>query len=116
TFMRERVDGVLILQDPMFLNERRRIAAVALDARLPTMFGFRDHVDVGGLMSYGIDLRASFRRTADFIAQILKGAQPAELPVELPTKFELIVKLKTAKTLGLKIPESFLIRADEIIE
>jgi ABC-type uncharacterized transport system substrate-binding protein len=113
---RERVDGVLVLQDPMFLTERRRIAMLAIAARLPTMFGFREHVEAGGLMSYGIDLRANFRRAADYLDKILKGTKPSDLPVELPTKFELVVNLKTAKTIGLTIPESFLLRADEVIE
>ena len=113
---RERVDGVLVLQNPMFLTERRRIAALAIAARLPTMFGFREHVEAGGLMSYGIDLLANFRRAADYVDKILKGTKPGDLPVELPTKFELIVNLKSAKAIGLTIPESFLLRADEVIE
>ena len=116
SFAREGASGVLVLQDPMFLNERRRIAMLALAARLPTMFGFREHVEAGGLMSYGIDLRANFRRAADFVDKILKGTKPGDLPVELPTKFELIVNMKTAKALGLAIPETFLVRADEVIE
>jgi putative ABC transport system substrate-binding protein len=113
---RERCDSVLVLQDPMFLTERRRIAMVAIAARLPTMFGFREHVEAGGLMSYGIDLRTNFRRVADYVDKILKGTKPADLPVELSTKFELVVNLKTAKAIGLTIPESFLLRADEVIE
>ncbi len=113
---RERVDNVLVLQDPLSLSERRRIAMLAIAARLPTMFGFREHVDAGGLMSYGIDLRANFRRAADYVDKILKGTRPADLPVELPTKFELVINLKTAKAIGLAISESFLVRADEVIE
>jgi putative ABC transport system substrate-binding protein len=113
---RERVESVLVLQDPMFLSERRRIAELAITARLPTMFGFREHVEAGGLMSYGIALRANFRRAADFVDRILRGAKPADLPVELPTKFELVVNLKTAKALGIAIPEAFLVRADALIE
>jgi putative ABC transport system substrate-binding protein len=113
---RERCDSVLVLQDPMFLTERRRIAMVAIAARLPTMFAFREHVEAGGLMSYGIDLRTNFRRVADYVDKILKGTKPADLPVELLTKFELVVNLKTAKAIGLMIPESFLLRADEVIE
>ena len=100
----------------MFLTERRRIAMLAIAARLPTMFGFREHVDAGGLMSYGVDLRANWRRAADFVDKILKGAKPGDLPVELPTKFELVINLKTAKAIGLTIPEPFLVRADEVIE
>jgi len=113
---RERVSGVLVLQDPMFLDERRRIAVLAMAARLPTMFGFREHVQAGGLMSYGIDLRGNLRRAAELVDKILKGTKPGDLPVELPTKFELVINLKTAKALGLTVPESFLLRADEIIE
>jgi putative ABC transport system substrate-binding protein len=113
---RERVDSVLVLQDPMFLTERRRIAMLAIAARLPTIFGFREHAEAGGLTSYGIDLRTNFRRAADYVDKILKGTKPADLPVELPTKFELVVNLKTAKAIGLMIPESFLLRADEVIE
>jgi ABC-type uncharacterized transport system substrate-binding protein len=113
---RERVDGVLVLQDPMTLNERRRIAMLAIAARLPTMFGFREHVESGGMLSYGIDLRSNMRRAADFVHKILKGANPADLPVELTTKFELVVNLKTARAIGLTIPESFLVRADAVIE
>ena len=113
---RERVGAVVVLQDPMFLTERRRIAALAIAARQPTMFGFRQHVEAGGLMSYGVDLRANWRRAADFVDKILKGAKPGDLPMELPTKFELVINLKTAKALGLTIPESFLVRADEVVE
>jgi putative ABC transport system substrate-binding protein len=113
---RERVDGVLVLQDPMTLVERRRIAVLAIGGRLPTMFGFREHVEAGGLMSYGLDLRANFRRAADFVDKILKGAKPADLPVELATKLELVINLKTAKAIGLEIPPIMLTRADEVIE
>jgi putative ABC transport system substrate-binding protein len=113
---RQRVDSVLVLQGPMFLTERSRIAMLAVAARLPTMYGFREHVEAGGLMSYGVDLRANFRRAADFVDKILKGTNPADLPVELPTKFELVVNLKTAKTLGLTVPVSMQQLADEVIE
>ena len=113
---RERVEAVLVLQDPMSLAERRRIAMLAMAARLPTMFGFREYVEAGGLMSYGLDLRANFRRAADYADKILKGTKPADLPVELPTKFELVINLKTAKAIGLTVAESFLVRADEVIE
>jgi putative tryptophan/tyrosine transport system substrate-binding protein len=113
---RERVDGVIVLQALMFLNERRRIAMLAMATRLPTMFGFREHVEDGGLMSYGTDVRASFRRAAEFVDKILRGAKPGDLPVELPTKFEFVINLKTAKAIGLTLSESFLARADEVIE
>jgi putative ABC transport system substrate-binding protein len=98
---RESVDGVIVLLDPMLLQERRRIATLAIAARLPSMFGHREHVEAGGLMSYGVDLRANYRHAADFVGKILKGAKPGELPVELPTKFDLVVNLKTAKGIGL---------------
>jgi ABC-type uncharacterized transport system substrate-binding protein len=113
---RERVDGVLVLQDPMFLTERRRIAMLAIAARLPTIFGFREHVEAGGLMSYGIDLRANYRRAADYVDKILKGTKPGDLPVELPARFELVVNLKTAKALGIDVPLHLQQLADEVIE
>ena len=113
---RERVDLGLVFQDSLFLSERRRIAALATAARLPTMYGFREHVVDGGLMSYGIDLRESFRRGAIYVDKILKGAKPGDLPLELPTKLELVINLKTAKALGLTIPFAVLIRANEVIE
>jgi putative ABC transport system substrate-binding protein len=98
---RERVDLGLILPDPMFVSERRRIAEFAIAAQLPTMFGFRAYVEAGGLMSYGLNFRESYRRAAVFVDRILKGAQPGDLPVELPTKLELVINLKTAKELGI---------------
>ena len=113
---RERCDSVLVLQDPLFLTERRRIATLAIEARLPTMFAFREHVEAGGLMSYGIDLRSNFRRVADYVDKILKGTKPADLPVELLTKFELVINLKTAKVLGLIVPPTLLATTDEVIE
>jgi putative ABC transport system substrate-binding protein len=113
---RERVDSALVFQDGMFLSERRRIAALAAAARLPVMYGFREHVEDGGLMSYGIDLRENYRRGAIYVDKILKGAKPGDLPVELPTKLELVINLSTAKALGLTIPPSIMVRADEVIE
>jgi putative ABC transport system substrate-binding protein len=113
---RQQVDCVIVLGEPMFFVERRRIAALAIEARLPTMFVGREHVEAGGLMSYGGNLRANFRRAADYVDKILKGTKPADLPVELPTKLELVINLKTAKAIGLTIPEAILLRADEVIE
>jgi putative ABC transport system substrate-binding protein len=107
---------VLMLQDFMFLNERKRIALFAMAERLPTMFGFRENVEDGGLMSYGTDLRESWRRTASFIDKILKGAKPGDLPIEFPTKLELLINLTAAKALELTIPPTLLARADEVIE
>jgi putative ABC transport system substrate-binding protein len=107
---------VLALQDTMYLNERKRIALFAVAERLPTVFGFRENVDDGGLMSYGTDLRESWRRAASFVDKILKGAKPADLPIEFPTKLQLVINLTTAKALGLEIPPTLLARADEVIE
>jgi len=89
---------------------------LALGARLPTMHGTRDYVETGGLMAYGANFPLLWRRAADYVDKILRGAKPADLPVEQPTKFDLFVNLKTAKALGLTIPEAFLLRADELIE
>jgi putative tryptophan/tyrosine transport system substrate-binding protein len=112
----ERVETVLVPPDGMFLNERRRIAALAVAARLPSMFSDRAHVVDGGLMSYGMNTRDSWRRSATYVDKILKGAAPGELPIEFPTRVRFVVNLRTAKALGLTIPESFLFRADEVIE
>jgi putative ABC transport system substrate-binding protein len=113
---REHVKMVLMLQDFMFLNERKRIALFAVAERLPTMFGFRENVEDGGLMSYGTNVRGSWRRTASFVDKILKGAKPGDLPIEFPTKLELLINLITAKALQLTIPPTLLARADEVIE
>src|SRR6516165_6106444 len=101
---REHVKMVLMLQDFMFLNERKRITLFAMAERLPTMFGFRENVEDGGLMSYGTDLRESWRRAAAFVDKILKGTKPGDLPIEFPTKLELVINLTTAKALELTIP------------
>jgi len=113
---RERVKAVLVLPDFMFLNERKRIALFAVAERLPAMFGFRENVEDGGLMSYGTIVRESWRRTASFVDKILKGTKPGDLPIEFPTKLELLINLITAKALDLEIPPTLLARADEVIE
>ena len=113
---REAVQILVVPPDPMFLNERRRIATHAQRFKLPVVYGFREHADDGGLVSYGIDLRENWIRAATFVDKVLKGAKPADLPVELPSKFQLIINLKAAKALGLDIPPTLLARADEVIE
>jgi putative ABC transport system substrate-binding protein len=113
---REKVAMVFTLADAMILNERKRIALLAAAARLPTMFSFRQNVEDGGLMSYGIELRESWRRSAVFVSKILKGAKPGDLPMEFPTKLELVINLTAARVLGLTVPPTLLARADEVIE
>jgi putative ABC transport system substrate-binding protein len=112
----DHVQAVIVLVDALFFNEGKRIAALAAAARLPAIYGFRDNVDAGGLVSYGVNLSANFHRAATYVDKILKGAKPGDLPVEFPTKLELIVTNKTARTLGLAISPSLLVRADEVIE
>jgi putative ABC transport system substrate-binding protein len=113
---RERVHVVIALRDPLFFTRRRTLTAAALASLLPTIYAFREPVDDGGLISYGIDISHNFRRAADYVVKILKGAKPGDLPVEFPTKLELVINLPTAKALGLTIPPSLLARADEVIE
>jgi putative ABC transport system substrate-binding protein len=110
------LDALYVCADPIVSTNRIRINTSALGARLPTMHGFRDYVEVGGLMSYGRNNANLFRRAAEYADKILKGAKPGDLPVEQPTKFDLIINLKTAKALGLTVLPSLLARADEIIE
>ena len=113
---KERAGALFVSGDGMFLLHRTRLVELAAKHRLPAMYGMREHVDAGGLMFYGPSMRESFRRAAIYVDKILKGAKPADLPVERPTKFDLIINLKTAKTLGLTIPPSVLVRADEILQ
>jgi putative ABC transport system substrate-binding protein len=113
---KDRADAVFVVAESLFLANRARLAELALAHALPSMFGARQNVDAGGLVSYGPSLTHTSRRAATFVDKILKGAKPGELPVEQPTKFELVVNLKTAKTLGLAVPRSVLLRADAIIE
>jgi putative tryptophan/tyrosine transport system substrate-binding protein len=101
---------------PLSQSYRVALADLALKHRLPRMFGTKAYVEVGGLMSYGADIKDLHRRAATYIDKILKGEKPGDLPVQQPTKFELAIDLKTAKALGLTIPESFRLRADEVIE
>jgi len=113
---REHLDGFLVLASPVTVSQRARLAELALEHHLPGVFATKENVEAGGFMSYGPDHDDLTRRAALYIVKILNGTKPADLPVEQPTKFELVVNLKTAKTLGLKISESFLQRADEVIE
>ena len=114
--LKDRADALFVCTDPLVNTNRTRIVTLALGARLPTMYQLRDHVEVGGLMSYGPNLPDQFRRAAGFVDKILRGTKPGDIPVEQPTKFDLVINLTTAKALGLTIPESFLLRADEVIE
>ena len=114
--MRARVGALIVAPDPYFFSQARQIAELAAKNRLPTMGSYRQHVEAGGLMSYGQDQAENYRRAAAFVDKILKGARPADLPVEQPTKLELLINRKTAKALGLSIPQELLVRADEVID
>jgi putative tryptophan/tyrosine transport system substrate-binding protein len=112
--LKGRADALYVVTEPLVNTNRVRLNTVALGARLPTMHGTRDYVEAGGLMAYGANFPLLWRRAADYVDKILRGAKPADLPVEQPTKFDLIINLTIAKALGLTIPESFLLRADEV--
>jgi len=105
----------LVLNSPIFFRQRDHIMDLVAKSRLPTMFGFSESVRAGGLMAYDVDNVESGRRIADYVDKILKGAKPADLPVEQPTKFELVINLKTAQALGITIPPTLLLLADEVI-
>jgi putative ABC transport system substrate-binding protein len=112
---KSRVDAVAIIEEPMFQANAGAIAGLAVQKRLPSI-GFKEFAEAGGLLAYGVNLLELFRRAAYFVDKILKGAKPADLPVERPTRFELVINLKTAKALGLTIPQSVLLRADDVIQ
>ena len=114
--LKDRADALYLQSDPLMNTNRIQINTLALNARLPTFSGIRDYVEAGGLMSYGPNFPDLFRRAAEFVDKILRGAKPADLPVEQPTRFDLVVNLKTAKALGLDVPPTLLARADEVIE
>jgi putative ABC transport system substrate-binding protein len=114
--LKGRAEAIYVCSDPLISTNRVRINTLAVSARLPTMHGHRGHVEAGGLVSYGANYPDLFRRAGDYVDKILRGAKPGDLPVQEPTKFDLVVNLTTAKALGLTIPESLLARADEVIE
>jgi putative ABC transport system substrate-binding protein len=108
--------AVVVVRDGLFLNERAKLQTLMQATKLPVAYGFREHVVAGGLLSYGADLSANARYAAKYVDKILRGGKPADLPVEQPTKFELVINLRTARTLGLTVPQSLLLRADEVIQ
>jgi putative tryptophan/tyrosine transport system substrate-binding protein len=114
--LKDRADALYVASSPLMTTNRIAINILAAGARLPTMFGFREHVEAGGLMSYGANFPDQFRRAADYVDKILRGAKPADIPVEQPTRFDLVINLTTAKAIGLAVPETFLVRATEVIE
>ena len=116
TLNKERPDGLYVTTGGLITANQKRIVGFALKSRLPSVYGTREFVDAGGLMSYGANIADSYRRAATYVDKILKGAKPAELPVEQPTKFELVINLKTAKEIGLEIPQRVLGRADRVIK
>ena len=114
--LKGHADALYVATDPLIFTNRIRINTLAQDLELPTIYGSREYVEAGALMSYGPSFPDLFRRAAEYVDKILRGTKPADIPVEQPTKFDLVINLKTAKAIGLKIPESFLVRADEVIE
>jgi putative ABC transport system substrate-binding protein len=114
--LRDRFDALYVVSDPLVNINKVRINTLALSGRVPTMHGFRELVEAGGLIFYGPNFPDLFRRAADYVDKILRGTKPGDIPIEQPTKFDLVLNLTTAKALGLTIPESFLLRADEVIE
>jgi putative tryptophan/tyrosine transport system substrate-binding protein len=114
--LKGRADGIYVVAEPLVFTNRARIHTLAMAGRLPAIYNSREYVEMGGLMSYGPNFPDLFRRSADVVDKILRGAKPADIPVQQPTQFDLIVNLTTAKALGLTMPESFLLRADEVIE
>jgi putative ABC transport system substrate-binding protein len=113
---KRRPDALIVLSDPIFLSNRERIIREVADMRLPTIYSFGNFTEAGGLISYGVDLNETFARAAGYVDQILRGAKPADLPVEQPARFELVVNLKAAARIGLTLPRAFELRADRVIE
>ena len=110
------VEVVVVEQSNMLVSSRKQIAEAEAAKKLPTVYGYREHVEAGGLISYGINLNSCFHRAAYYVDKILKGAKPGDLPVEFPSKIELVINLKTAKSISITLPRSLLERADEVIE
>ena len=108
--------GIIVAGDPFFTGNDVKLAQFAASKRLPAVYFFKRFADAGGLMTYGASLEDSYRKAAQYVDKILKGAKPADLPIEQPTKFELVINLKTARALGLKLPQSLLLRADQVID
>ena len=115
-FNEERAEVAIVLQSNLLFLEQARIATAAAATRLPTVYGYRVHVDAGGLISYGVDLNACVHRAATYVYKILNGARASDLPVELPTKLELAINMKAAKQLGIAFPTAILVRADHVVE
>jgi putative ABC transport system substrate-binding protein len=113
---KQRPDGLYVLGGPLMRANRKRLADLALKSRLPSMYNTADFVEVGGLMSYGADIAESYRRVAYYVDRILKGTKPSELPVEQPMRFEFVINLKTAKQIGLTIPQWTLMKATKVIQ
>jgi putative tryptophan/tyrosine transport system substrate-binding protein len=116
TLKGSRADALYVCAEPLVNANRTRINSLAQGARLPTIYGFREYVEAGGLLSYGANVPDLFRRAADYVDKILRGAKPGDLPVEQPTKFEFVINLRTAKALGIEVPTTLLARSDEVIE
>jgi hypothetical protein len=114
--LKGRAEALYVVSDPLVISNRIRFNTLALGARLPTVYSLRENVDAGGLMSYGPNLPDQFRRAADFVDKILRGTKPADIPVEQPTRFDLVINLTTTRALGLTIPETLLATADEVIQ
>jgi putative ABC transport system substrate-binding protein len=112
----DHAEALVILLDPLMVFQEKKLADLALQNRLPAIFAFREFADLGGLLSYGASQREQYRRAAWYVDKILKGANPGDLPIEQPTKFELVINLKTAKALGIDVPPTLIARADEVIE
>ena len=114
--IKDRADAVYVVMDPVVSTSRTQINTIAVSERLPTLYVFRELVEAGGLMSYGPNQSDQFRRAAELVDKILRGTKPADIPVEQPTKFDFVINMKTAKALGLDLPQTLLARADEVIE